>query len=288
MPSKLSASQPSSLVDFSAHDGVVVLTLNRPPINALSRAVLDELRAALEQCAVDSQTRAVVITSALSNVFSAGADLQEFKELTRQDLQGFVACGQELFSYMESTPKPIIAAVRGVAMGGGCELALACDLRVAGQSARFAQPEVNLGLIPGWGGTQRLPRLIGKTVGLEMVLTGESISADRALAVGLVNKVVPNNQVLDEAQRVAQTLAFKSPLALAMIKKAVHLGMDLSLRGGVEMEATFFLEAAATRDAQDGIQTFLEKRRPNGRGHQQVDEQREHTEGHLPKADAGV
>lgn len=276
MPSKLSASLPSSLVDFSAHDGVVVLTLNRPPINALSHAVLDELRAALERCAVDSQAQAVVITSALSNVFSAGADLQELKELTPKDLQGFVACGQELFSYMESTPKPIVAAVRGVAMGGGCELALACDLRVAGQSARFAQPEVNLGLIPGWGGTQRLPRLIGKTVGLEMVLTGESISADRALAVGLVNKVVPNNQVLDEAQRVAQTLASKSPLALAMIKKAVHLGMDLSFQGGVEMEATFFLEAAATRDAHDGIQTFLEKRRPNGRGHQQVDEQREH------------
>ncbi|MBI4199246.1 MAG: enoyl-CoA hydratase/isomerase family protein [Chloroflexi bacterium] len=257
--------QAASLLEVSTYDTVTVLTLNRPPANALSSAFLGLLREAFEGCAREP-TRVVIIASALPTIFSAGADIRELRELDRAGAREFSARGQALWNDIEAFPKPVIAAVRGACVGGGCELAMACDLRVAGQSARFGQPEVNLGLVPGWGGTQRLPRLIGRTAALEMLLTGEPISADRALALGLVNRLVPDDQVLPEARRLADSLAGKPPLTLGMIKEAVRQSLERPLRKGLEVETGEFLDARATKDAQEGIQAFLEKRAPKFQG----------------------
>ncbi|MDO8749728.1 MAG: enoyl-CoA hydratase-related protein [Dehalococcoidia bacterium] len=256
------------VIELTISDGVALLTLNRPPVNALNQATLKEIAATLERCASDPHVRVVIIASAFPNVFSAGADLQELKGLRRpSEIREFAASGQAVCDQIESLPQPVIAAVRGVAPGGACELAMACDLRVAGQSARFGQPEVNLGFVPGWGGTQRLPRLIGRTAALELLMTGELITAERALALGLVNRVVPDDQVLAEARRIAEVLLTKPPKSLMWIKQAVHQGLDQSLRDGLALEAGLFSQSRATQDAQEGIQAFLEKRQPRFGGH---------------------
>ncbi len=261
----MSSKQPS-YVNITTRGGITILALNRPPVNALSRALLEELTATLEHLASDSTVRVVILASALPH-FSAGADLQEMKALASpKDVQTFITVGQKACNTLESIPQPVIAAVEGVAMGGGCELALACDLRVAGQSARFGQTEVNLGIVPGWGGSQRLPRLIGRGMGTELLLTGEAVTADRALALGLVNRVAPAGQALAEAQRMAEALLAKPPLSLKWIKQEVHQGLEQPLTKGLDMEAELFLQARASQDAQEGIQAFLEKRQPRFRG----------------------
>ncbi len=258
------ASEPhTGVIDLVIRDGVAALTLNRPPVNALNVATLNDLAASLDRCAGDTHVRVVIIASAFPKVFSAGADLQELKEVRLPtEIHDFAARGQAVFDQIESLPQPVIAAVRGVAPGGACELAMACDLRVAGQSARLGQPEVNLGIVPGWGGTQRLPRLIGRSAALELLMTGEMITAERALALGLVNRVVPDDQVLAEAQRIAEMLLTKPPKSLAWIKQSVRQGLDQSLRDGLALEAGLFSQSRATQDAQEGIQAFLEKRQP--------------------------
>lgn len=259
----MASGRHSPVIELAIRDGVATLTLNRPPVNALNLATLNELAATLERCSTDAHTRLVIIASAFPNVFSAGADLQELKELRHpSQIREFAERGQAVCDQIESLPQPVIAAVGGVAPGGGCELAMACDLRVAGQSARFSQPEVNLGFVPGWGGTQRLPRLIGRTMAMELLMTGEWLTAERALALGLVNRVVPDDQVLAEAQRMAEMLLSKPPRSLVWIKQAVRQGMDLSLRDGLALEVGLISQARTTQDAQEGIQAFLEKRQP--------------------------
>ncbi|MDA1190033.1 MAG: enoyl-CoA hydratase-related protein [Chloroflexi bacterium] len=255
-----------SRVALTVDEGRAVLTLNRPPVNALSRDFLQEIRDVVDRCSEDSSVRVLIIVSERPKAFSAGADIEELRGLDAVESTTFSEQGQGLCNVLESVPKPVIAAVRGVAFGGGCELALACDLRIVGNSASFALPEVNLGIIPGWGGTQRLPRLVGKTVGLEMMMMGKPISASRALEVGLVNRVVADDEVLDEALRIGAILAAKPPRSLAIIKRAVSEGSSKLDQGMFILERTLFTQARSSKDAQEGIEAFLEKRKPNFKG----------------------
>src|SRR5574337_1002069 len=208
---------PSALVALAAADRAAVLSMERPPVNAMNRALMSELEANLNHAATDPAVRVIVVTSAIPGMFSGGADIRELEGLDAAGCAAFIALGQGLFSRMGEIPKPIIAAVNGTCLGGGMELSMACDLRIAARSARFGHPEVNLGVVSGWGGTQRLPRLVGKTRGLEMLMLGEQITADEAQAVGLVNRVVPDTLLMAETRALAQKLAAKSPVALARV-----------------------------------------------------------------------
>lgn len=242
------------------------MTLSRPPVNALSQAFLQDLKDALKECAGNPEVHVVVLASALPKAFSAGADIHELVWLDEAKSAEFTAIGHGVCDYIESLPKPVIAAVRGIAFGGGCEVAMACDLRVAGVSASFALPEINLGIIPGWGGTQRLPRLVGKTAALEMMMTGSPIPSSQALSIGLVNRVVADEEVLNEALKLGKTLAAKPPIALALAKRAVHEGAKVHLKDGLAVERDLFAQVRSTQDAQEGIEAFLEKRRPHYQG----------------------
>jgi len=248
------------LVSVAASQGVTLLAMERPPVNAMSRALMAELEAGLREAAADPAVRVVIVTSAVRGMFSGGADIRELEGLDAAGCAAFVALGHGIFGLMAEVPKPIIAAINGACVGGGMELAMACDLRIAAASARFRQPEVNLGVVSGWGGTQRLPRLVGKTRGLEMLMLGESIAADEALAIGLVSRVVPDDVLMAEATALARKLATKSPIALARVKQTVERGLPLPLAEGLREEARCYVEAYLSADAREGIRAFLEKR----------------------------
>ena len=256
----------TSFLSVATEEGVALITISRPPVNAINRELLSQLSATMDLYASDSSVRAIVIASGLPAIYSAGADIRELDTLDEAEGQAFVLRGQQLMNQLEALPKPIITAIRGACVGGGCELAMACDLRVAGQSSRFGQPEVNLGILPGWGGSQRLPRLIGKTMAMELLMTGEPITAEKALAIGLVNYVVPDEAALTMAMAMATKLASKSPIALAGIKRAVMDGLYSTLAHGLEVEAQQFQETHGTADAREGIRAFLEKRPPRSTG----------------------
>lgn len=251
---------PESYLSLDTGNGIAVITMARAPVNALSREFVDQILEAVQRCESDSSCRVIIIASEFPKVFCAGADIRELEKSRCSPDGWFIKLGQGLMDRLEALPKPIIAAVRGVAVGGGCELAMACDLRVAGTSSVFGQPEVNLGVLPGWGGSQRLPRLIGKTRAMEIMLTGETISADEALRLGLVNLVAPDELVLESAKELAGKLAVKSATGLAGIKLAVQEG--LSIAEGLKVEAKRFQEVAYAPDAGEGIASFLEKRQP--------------------------
>ncbi len=257
---------PESYLTATTEDGVAVITMARAPVNALDRDFVGRLAGTLERCASDPSSRVVIIASGLPKVFSGGADLREMNKLGESGWGTFIEMGQRLMDQLEALPKPVIAAVQGACVGGGCELAMACDLRVAGQSATFGQPEVNLGVLPGWGGSQRLPRLIGKTRAMELLMTGETVSAETALDLGLVNRVVTDDQVLPAAKDLAKALAARSSTALAAIKRAVHDGLDSKMADGLETEARQYQKAAESADAREGISAFLEKRPPRFAG----------------------
>ena len=248
------------LVSLAVADRVALLSLERPPVNAMSRALMSELKAGLDQAAVDPAVCVIVVSSGLPEMFSAGADIRELEGLDAAGCAAFIALGQGLFGRMGEIPKPIIAAINGACVGGGIELAMACDLRIAAESARFGQPEVNLGVVSGWGGTQRLPRLAGKTRALELLMLGEQIGADEARAMGLVNRVVPDDMLMPEAITLARKLATKSPVALAKVKEAVERGLPLSLAEGLREEARCYVDAYVSEDAREGLRAFLEKR----------------------------
>jgi len=248
------------MVSLAVTDGIALLFMERPPVNAMSRAFMGELEVGLERAAADPAVRVIVVTSRLPGMFSGGADIRELERLDAAGCAAFIALGQALFGRMGEIPKPIIAAINGACVGGGLELSMACDLRIAAKSARFGQPEVNLGVISGWGGTQRLPRLVGKTRGLEMLMLGEQISAEDALAIGLVNRVVPGGALMGEATALARKLAVKSPIALAKIKETVERGITLPFCEGLREEARCYVEAYVSGDAREGIRAFLEKR----------------------------
>jgi len=239
------------------------LVVNRPDkLNALNREVLAALGAAIGEALADGAVGALVITGAGEKAFVAGADIAEFQHLTPAEAQALAERGQRLFDTIERATKPVIAAVNGFALGGGMELAMACHLRVAAEHAKFGQPEVKLGLIPGYGGTQRLPRLVGKGRALELLLTGKMIDAATAQAWGLVNLVVPGAELQGAAQKLAEEILAVAPTAVARCLAAVQGGEGVPLPVGLSLEASLFGLCAATEDFREGVAAFLEKRPP--------------------------
>ncbi len=250
-----------------AHDGVAVITLNRPKVlNALNRALLTELDKAVDAIASDTSIRAVILTGAGEKAFAAGADIQELAQVSAVEGQQLALRGQRLFSKIESLRVPVIAAINGFALGGGCELALACTIRIASEPAKLGQPEVKLGIIPGYGGSQRLPRLVGKGAALKLILTGEMITAAEALRIGLVEEVVPADQLMARAGQIARMIAAQAPLAIERSLDAVHNGYDLPLDEALKYEAALFGVCCATADKAEGTKAFLEKRVPSWQG----------------------
>lgn len=243
-------------------DGAVaIVTFNRPKVlNALNAQTLTELEAAIAELKADVEIRAIVLTGAGEKSFVAGADINELALQTPVEGKEHARRGQLIFDAIENLGKPVIAAVNGFALGGGCELAMACTLRLAADSARFGQPEINLGLIPGYAGSQRLPRLVGKGVALEILLTGDMFTAQRAYEIGLVNRVVPAADLLAEAKKLAHLLASKAPIASRFILEAVNLGMDAPFTVGEHLETALFGTIAASEDMREGTKAFLEKR----------------------------
>lgn len=245
-------------------DGAVAtVTLNRPDVlNALNAAMLGELSAAFAELAADDGLRAVILTGAGAKAFAAGADIGELNALPDARAgEAQARRGQALTRAIERLRVPVIAAVNGFALGGGCELAMACDVRIASENARFGQPEVNLGILPGYGGTQRMTRLVGEGTAMYLCLTGEMIDAAEALRVGLVQKVVPLDGLLAEARRIAELIASKAPLAVAASKRAVLDGAALGLDDALALEALLFGQCVTSADFREGSQAFLDKRK---------------------------
>lgn len=246
---------------------IAVLTINRPSVlNALNLATLDELRRALVDLRDDAGIRAVIITGAGDKAFVAGADIRELAVQRPTEGKEHARRGQQVFDLIESMGKPVIAAINGFALGGGCELAMACTLRLAADTARLGQPEINLGIMPGYGATQRLPRLVGRGAALDLLLTGRQVGADEALRLGLVNTVVPAAQLMSAARALATELSMKAAVAVQYILEAVRGAGETSLEVGQALEATLFGLVASTDDMREGTAAFLEKRTASFKG----------------------
>jgi enoyl-CoA hydratase len=235
-------------------------------LNALNGETLTELRDRLRELALDTDARTVVLTGAGEKAFAAGADITEMTEMTVLEAHGWGMLGHECGRLLESMPKPTIAAVNGFALGGGCELALACDIRYASENAKFGQPEINLSVIPGWGGTQRLARAVGAGLAKDLILTGRTIDAAEALRIGLVSAVYPGAELLDRALETAAGLAKKSPVALSAAKDAANRALQGDLGTGLSYEAILFAALFATEDQVEGMRAFTEKREPDFKG----------------------
>lgn len=247
-------------------DGIATLTINRPTaLNALNEAVLDELARVVPQIIADQQVRVVILTGSGPKSFVAGADIATMRDMEPAQARALATRAHQLYATIEASPKPFIAAVNGYALGGGCELAMACDIRLASETARFGQPEVNLGIIPGFGGTQRLPRLIGKGRALEMILTGEMVDAREALRIGLVNKVVAADELMAAATGLARMIAAKGAVAVQLCKQAVGNGLEMELGKACVYETELFASSFTTSDQREGMTAFLEKRPPQFR-----------------------
>ena len=249
-------------------DGAVaIVTINRPKVlNALNRLTLDELLHAAFEFQADATVRAVILTGAGDKSFVAGADINELAGQTPMSARDHARAGQRVFDVIENLGKPVIAAINGYALGGGCELAMACTIRIAADTARLGQPEINLGIIPGYAGTQRLPRLVGAGRALEMMLTGAPIEAAAAERIGLVNRVVPAAELMVEARKLGAELASRAPVAVRFIIDAVNRGRDMAMQDASMFEATLFGVLTATDDMREGTRAFLEKRKPVFRG----------------------
>jgi len=247
-------------------DRIALITINRPDkLNALNIKTRQELAEAMDELRADDAVRVVVITGAGEKSFVAGADIAEFEGRTALE-QRRVMRAKSIFTAAEDFPKPIIAMINGFCLGGGCELALSCDIRVASDRARFGQPEINLGIIPGGGGTQRLTRLIGEGKAMQMILTGEMINADEAYRLGLVNEVYPASELEAKTMELANRIAEKSPVALAMAKAAVKNAARMNLREGLDQEIDLFALCFSSADKEEGVRAFLEKRKPEFKG----------------------
>jgi enoyl-CoA hydratase len=247
--------------------GVALLTVNRPKVlNALNMQTLDELRRAILDLKRDDSIRVVILTGAGEKSFVAGADINELATQTPTSGRDHAMTGQHILDLIEHMGKPVIAAINGFALGGGCELAMACTIRVAADTARLGQPEINLGIIPGYAGTQRLARLVGRGRALEILLTGDMLSAQEAHRLGLVNRVVPAAALMAEAKKLAATLAAKAPIAMRYILDAVHRGLDMPFAEAQTFEATLFGLVASTDDMREGTKAFLEKRKADFKG----------------------
>lgn len=263
LPEEISVTeQPADPIRVERHGAVAIVTIAHPPANAISRAVIVGISRALLDAEADPECRALVITGDGPKFFAAGADITEFQQAGGES----IGSGQELTLQMEASRLGIIAAVNGIAFGGGCELALAADIRIASENARFGQPEIKLGIIPGWGGTQRLPRVVGRAAAMEMLLSGDPIEAARALEIGLINRVVPAAELMDVAGELAMRLGARAPLATAATKRAVAAGLDRPLVDGLAVELEEFVGIFTTDDAMEGVTAFLEKRAATWKG----------------------
>jgi enoyl-CoA hydratase len=252
---------------FEVQDGVGVLTFNRPKaLNALNPKTLEEVFDVVSRVQQDEAIRVLVLTGAGEKAFVAGADITEFPKMNPLQARQFAEIGQTIFFQLEQLPKPVIACVNGFALGGGCEIAMSCDFIYASDKARFGQPEVNLGLIPGFGGTQRLARKVGGPKAKELCMTGEMIDAQQAREFGLVAKVFPAEQLLEETLKVAKLLASRSPGVLRSIKQVINRGLDVDLKSGCALEVEAFGLCFASEDAKEGVGAFLEKRKPEFKG----------------------
>jgi len=248
-------------------DAILFLTFDRPKVlNALNQATIAELQSVFAAVRTDDSIRAVIITGAGDKAFVAGADISELAQADSRNGKDLAQRGQAAFTAMEECGKPVIAAINGFALGGGCELALACTLRIASENAKLGQPEVKLGLVAGYGGTQRLPRLVGKGAALQLLLTGEIISAQEALRIGLVNEVVPAERLMPRAEEIARAIAAVAPIAVRHTLEAVHHGYDQALSDGLFLEASLFGLCCATDDKAEGTRAFLEKRPATWKG----------------------
>lgn len=250
-------------------DGAVaVVTVNRPPVlNALDSHTVDELRRAVLELKHDEAIRVVILTGAGEKAFVSGADIEQLARLSPGEGQAYALAGQHVFDLIENMGKPVIAAINGFALGGGCELAMACTFRLAADTARLGQPEVRLGLIPGYGGTQRLPRLIGTGRALDLILTGRMVDAEEALRIGLVHRVItPAAALMEQARSFAALLAEQAPAAMRYAMEAVRRGMEMAFPEGSFLEATLFGLVASTDDMREGTRAFLEKRKAQFKG----------------------
>ena len=242
-------------------DGTAIVTINRPAaLNALTAEVLEELSAAFAELAHDASVACVILTGSGAKAFVAGADIAAMQSLDAVSAGSFARLGHEVLNAIENFPKPVVAAVNGFALGGGCELAMACDIRIAAENARFGQPEVNLGVIPGFGGTLRLTRLVGKGRAKELIFTGDMINAQEAYRIGLANKVVAAEELLATAREMATKIASKAPVAVRFAKEAIDNGMEMDLDRAGRFESNLFGICFATVDQKEGMQAFLEKR----------------------------
>lgn len=252
---------------FEVENGIATVTLNRPEaLNALNSALLGELSRVLDEIAGDNSILAVILTGAGEKAFVAGADIAEMKDKTPLEARGFSKFGNSVFLKLENLPQPTIAAVNGFALGGGCELAMACDIRIASPQAKFGQPEVNLGIVAGFGGTQRLPRLVGAGIAKELLMTADIITAERAHQIGLVNHVVDAAGLLVKAKEIASKMASKGQLAVRWSKKLVNEGINMDLVRALSLEAESFGTLFGTEDRVEGMTAFLEKRGANFKG----------------------
>ena len=249
-------------------DGAVaIVTINRPKVlNALNSQTIDELRRVILELKADDEIRAIVLTGSGEKSFVAGADINELAVQTPVTGREHALSGQHVFDLLENMGKPVIAAINGFALGGGCELAMACTLRLAADTARLGQPEISLGLIPGYAGTQRLPRLVGKGKAMELILTGTPIAADEAQRIGLVNRMVPAADLMKAAKELAAQLAKSAPIAMRYIINAVNKGVEMPFAEACQYEATLFGLVASTEDMREGTRAFLEKRKAEFKG----------------------
>ncbi len=249
-------------VNYVVEEGIALVTINHPPVNALDQKTVSELGQAMDELEKRPEAKIIILTGGGDKAFVAGADITAFTGLNRVTAEQFALSIQSILLKMEGSKKVVICAINGLALGGGCEVAMACDIRIASEKAKLGQPEVNLGVMPGAGGTQRLPRLVGKGRAMELVFTTDAISADEARAIGLVNRVVPPGSLLEEAKKMAKKILAKGPVAITLAKRAINEGLEMDLKEGLKLEAKLFGQLFDTFDMREGVKAFLEKRSP--------------------------
>ncbi|RLF42225.1 MAG: crotonase [Thermoplasmata archaeon] len=253
------------MISVEKKKNIAWITIDRPPVNALNRELLKELLSRVEELEDDKEVRVAVITGA-GKAFVAGADIKEMQDMNVLEAKEFAELGHKVFGFIRSSRIPYIAMVNGYALGGGCELLMSCDIAIAGRKAKIGQPEINLGISPGFGGTQNLPRLVGRMKAKELLLTGDNISAEEAEHIGLINKVVNDDKLREETEKIAEKIASKSPIQTMFIKTLVNRGLDMDLNSACVLEISTFASGFDTEDQKEGMKAFLEKRKPIFKG----------------------
>jgi enoyl-CoA hydratase len=254
-------------IKYEVKESIGYITLNRPKVmNALNRRTIEELSDAFHAAKMDDTVKGIILTGTGEKAFIAGADIAELSAIDGEQAGEFSAKGQEVLVFIETLGKPVVAAVNGFALGGGCETAMACTIRIAADNATFGQPELKLGIIPGYGGTQRLPRLVGKGRALQLILTGDLIDAHEAYRIGLVNEVVPTTDLISRCEAILKRICANAPLAIRYSIDAVNEGIDVDLSSGLKLEAKYFSLAAGTEDKKEGTSAFVQKRAPQFQG----------------------